>query len=107
MITAREVEKYRDSYDEGMNASQMFEFFRDCQKDGPDDEEFAAYTVEDLRELAEKVVIYMIHDKAHDIYIASDWCAMMDYLESEVKAGNISEDEAGFMASDIEEIASL
>lgn len=56
MITRAFAENYRDSYEKGMTVEEYVEFFHDCQKSAPEDEEFAALTDEDLRELARMVI---------------------------------------------------
>ena len=56
MITRAFAEKYRDSYESGMNVDEMVEFFRDCQKSAPEDKTFASLTDEDLQELAQMVI---------------------------------------------------
>lgn len=56
MITRAFAERYRDSYEEGMTVEEYVDFYKDCQRSAPEDEEFAALTEEELRELAEMVI---------------------------------------------------
>ena len=56
MITRAFAEKYRDSYEEGMTVEEYVDFYKDCQRSAPEDEEFAVLTEEELRELAEMVI---------------------------------------------------
>lgn len=56
MITRAFAERHRDCYEKGMTVEEYVEFFHDCQKSAPEDEEFAALTDEDLRELAQMVI---------------------------------------------------
>lgn len=56
MITRAFAERYRDSYEAGMSIGEYVEFFHDCQKSAPEDEEFSALDDNDLRELAEIII---------------------------------------------------
>lgn len=56
MITRAEAERYRDSYEAGLTVEEYVDFYKDCQRSAPEDEEFAAYTEDELRELARMVI---------------------------------------------------
>lgn len=56
MITRAEAERYRDSYEAGLTVEEYVDFYKDCQQSAPEDEEFAAYTEDELRELARLVI---------------------------------------------------
>ncbi len=56
MVTRAFAERYRDSYEEGMTVEEYVDFYKDCQRSSPEDEEFAAFTEDDLRQLAELVI---------------------------------------------------
>lgn len=56
MVTRGEAERYRDSYEAGLTIEQYVDFYKECQRSSPEDEEFAAFTEEDLRQLAELVI---------------------------------------------------
>lgn len=56
MITRAFAERYRDSYEEGMTVEEYVDFYKDCQRSAPEDEEFASLTEEELKELAEMVI---------------------------------------------------
>ena len=58
MMTMTEITRYADAWELGMTVEELVEFFRDCQKSASEDKAFTAYTEEDLRELAEKVISY-------------------------------------------------
>lgn len=56
MITREFTERYRDSYEAGFTVDEYVVFYKDCQRSAPEDEEFAALTEEELKELAEMVI---------------------------------------------------
>lgn len=56
MITRAFAERYRDSYEEGMTVEEYVDFYKDCRRSAPEDEEFAALTEEEPKELAEMVI---------------------------------------------------
>ena len=56
MITRAFAERYRDSYEEGMTVEEYVDFYKDCQRSAPEDEEFASLTEEELKELAQMVI---------------------------------------------------
>lgn len=56
MVTRTEAERYRDSYEEGLTVEEYVDFFEDCQRSAPEDKEFAAYTKEELEELAKLII---------------------------------------------------
>ena len=56
MVTRAEAERYRDSYEAGLTIEEYVDFYKECQRSAPEDEEFAAFTEEDLRQLAELVI---------------------------------------------------
>ena len=56
MVTREYAMKHRDCYEPDMSIEDYVEFFRDCQRSAPEDQEFAALSEEDLRELASLVI---------------------------------------------------
>ena len=56
MITRAFAERYRDSYEAGLTVEEYVDFYKDCQRSVPEDEEFASLTEEELKELAEMVI---------------------------------------------------
>lgn len=56
MITRAFAERYRDSYEEGLTVKEYVDFYKDCQRSAPEDEEFAGLTEEELKELAQMVI---------------------------------------------------
>ena len=56
MITRAFAERYRDSYEEGLTIEEYVDFYKDCQRSAPEDEEFASLTEEELKELAQMVI---------------------------------------------------
>lgn len=56
MITRAFAERYRDSYEKGMTVEEYVDFYKDCQRSAPEDEEFATLTEQELKELAEMVI---------------------------------------------------
>ncbi len=56
MVTRAEAERYMDSYEAGLTIDEYVDFYKECQRSAPEDEEFAAFTEEDLRQLAELVI---------------------------------------------------
>ena len=56
MVTRAEAERYMDSYEAGLTIEEYVDFYKECQRSAPEDEEFAAFTEEDLRQLAELVI---------------------------------------------------
>lgn len=56
MVTREYAMKHRDCYEPGLSIEDYVEFFRDCQRSAPEDQEFAALSEEDLRELASLVI---------------------------------------------------
>lgn len=56
MITRAFAERYRDSYEEGLTVEEYVDFYKDCQRSAPEDEEFASLTEEELKELAQMVI---------------------------------------------------
>ena len=56
MITRAFAERHRDSYEAGLTIEEYVDFYKDCQRSAPEDEEFAALTEEELEELAQMVI---------------------------------------------------
>lgn len=56
MITRTFAERYKDSYEKGLSIDEYIDFYKDCQRSAPEDEEFASLTEEELKELAEIVI---------------------------------------------------
>ena len=56
MITRAFAERYRDSYEAGLTVEEYVDFYKDCQRSAPEDEEFASLTEEELKELAQMVI---------------------------------------------------
>jgi hypothetical protein len=56
MITRAFAERYRDSYEAGLTVEEYVDFYKDCQRSAPEDEEFARLTEDELEELAEMVI---------------------------------------------------
>ena len=56
MITRAFAERYRDSYEAGLTIEEYVDFYKDCQRSAPEDEEFASLTEEELKELAQMVI---------------------------------------------------
>ncbi len=56
MVTRVFAEKYRDSYEKGLNIEEYVEFFKSVQPFAEEDDEFGKLGDEDLRQLAELVI---------------------------------------------------